>query len=511
MLFNSYIYILVFLPLVATTYYVAGARLHRKLSIAWLVVASLFFYGWWNPVYLSLIIGSAVFNFAVGGRLGGSSSKQARLTLLIAAITLNLSLLGYFKYANFFIDNINLVFGTEVALGSIFLPLAISFFTFQQISFLIDSYRGQIKDFSFIHYMLFVTFFPQLIAGPIVHHAEMMPQFDKDETYKLRLRNIELGVSIFAIGLFKKVVIADHFSAYARPIFDAVDGGVTLTMLDYWLGAMAFCLQLYFDFSGYSDMAIGSARLFGIKLPINFYSPYKALNVAQLWRRWHMTLTRFVTAYVFMPMMLKRRKQAIQTNASEQQVFWATVAYPTVVTFLLIGVWHGAGWNFAIFGLLQGIFIVVNNLWQRFRKNTLKQNLHETTLIGRAASRGLTVMVATYSMVFFKAATTSGAMMMAGGMLGLDGFSLDSSVIDARSLLLYAAGGFSIIFLLPNTQQLFVDYEPSLEPLRPNEARWGLEKLKWKPSGRWAIYCSGLFITALLNMSKVSEFIYFQF
>jgi len=355
MLFNSYIYILFFLPAVVAAYYVAGSRFNRQLSIAFLVAASLFFYGWWNPVYVLLIIASSIGNFGIGALLAGKLQQKTRFWILITGITINLMLLGYFKYANFFVDNINIVLGTEISIGDIFLPLAISFFTFQQISFLIDAYRGGIKDYSFMHYMLFVTFFPQLIAGPIVHHAEMMPQFDRDETYTPNRRNIEIGLSIFTIGLFKKIILADTFAQFASPLFATVDGGGTLSMLDYWLAATAFSLQLYFDFSGYSDMAIGSARLFGIKLPINFYSPYKALNTPQLWRRWHMTLTRFATAYIFMPMTLKRGRAALLNNSSETFKFWSSVAYPTAITFLAVGVWHGAGWNFAMGTTASGL------------------------------------------------------------------------------------------------------------------------------------------------------------
>jgi alginate O-acetyltransferase complex protein AlgI len=509
MLFNSYIYILIFLPLVAATYYVAGSRLHRKLSIAWLVIASLFFYGWWNPIYLLLIIGSSVFNFGLGSVLSGDWKKGRKLPVLVAGITINLLLLGYFKYAYFFIENVNFSLGTDIEIAPIFLPLAISFFTFQQISFLLDAYRGGIKDYSFIHYMLFVTFFPQLIAGPIVHHAEMMPQFDQDETYKPRRRNIEIGLSIFVVGLFKKVMLADFFATYSSPVFQAVDAGITLSMTEYWLGSAAFALQLYFDFSGYSDMAIGSARLFGIKLPINFYSPFKAENTAQLWRRWHMTLTRFATVYIFMPMNISRGRTAIKNGLSEQKKFWSSVAYPLIVTFLAVGIWHGAGWNFAIWGLLQGVCIVINNLWQQFRRNTLKHNLTETTRLGRCVARGVTLAAAIYSLVFFKAATTAGAMTMAWGMLGLDGIAFDTTIIPSHSLL-YIAGGFAITLLLPNTQQLFIDYEPSLEPRR-KETLWGLDRIKWAPDWSWATLCSAMLIAAIFNMSKVSEFIYFQF
>ena len=510
MLFNSYIYILIFLPVVLTTYLVAGERLHRKLSIAWLVVASLFFYGWWNPIYLLLIVGSSVFNFGMGAALNSGLAKNRKLPIVLAGVAINLLLLGYFKYANFFIDNVNFALGTDIQVAPIFLPLAISFFTFQQITFLIDAYRGEIEDYSFVHYMLFVTFFPQLIAGPIVHHAEMMPQFDRDETYKPQLGNIEVGLSIFAVGLFKKIVLADNFALFSTPVFQAVDSGIPVSMLECWMGTTAFALQLYFDFSGYSDMAIGSARLFGIKLPINFYSPYKAENTPQFWRRWHMTLTRFATQYIFMPMNLSRGREAILTDASEQKRFWSSVAYPLMVTFIAVGIWHGAGWNFAIWGLLQGLFIIINNLWRQFRRNTLKQNLVETTLVGRVAARGLMMICVIYSLVFFKAATTAAAFTMAWAMLGLDGFTLDTPIISARELLLYGIGGFAIIYLLPNTQQLFIDYEPSLEPRR-NETLWGLEKIKWAPNSRWAAICSLMLAASLLNMNRISEFIYFQF
>lgn len=510
MIFNSYIYILLFLPIVAVTYYIAASQLSRKLSIMWLVLASLFYYGWWDPIYLVLIIGSSVFNFGLGAALSGGLAKSRKLPLLIAGISANLILLAYFKYASFLLENVNFVLGTHIEIAPIILPLALSFFTFQQIAFLMDAFRGRTKDYSFIHYLLFVTFFPQLIAGPIVHHQEMMPQFDRDEAYSPSRRNIELGLSIFSVGLFKKVVLADNIAIFSNPVFEAVDAGISLSMLEYWLGTAAYALQLYFDFSGYSDMAIGSALLFGIKLPINFYSPYKAENMAIMWRRWHMTLTRLATVYIFIPMTVSRGRKAIQSNASEQGKFWSSVAFPLIITFLAVGIWHGSGWNFVIWGLMQGVFIIVNNLWQQFRRHVLRQDLNDTSLIGRIAARGLTIMCTIFSLVFFKAATTSGALVMAQAMLGLEGLDLDITLINPQLLAIYLAGGFAIIYLLPNTQQFFSNYDPSLEPQR-NELLWGLEKVKWSPSWYWAIYCSGLFVAAFLNISKASEFIYFQF
>jgi len=511
-LFNSYIFVLLFMPVVVAGYFLAGSRMQRQLSIAWLVAASLFFYAWWNPIYLVLIVGSALFNFAIGRQLGQRAESGARyaLPLLVTGITTNLLLLGYFKYANFFVDNVNALTGSSFELAPIFLPLAISFFTFQQISYLVDAYKQETRDYNFLHYMLFVTFFPQLIAGPIVHHSEMMPQFDDDETYKLKRRNIELGLSIFSVGLFKKVILADNIALFSTPVFQAADAGATLSMAESWFGATAFGLQVYFDFSGYSDMAIGAARIFGVKLPINFYSPYKALNIPELWRRWHMTLTRLITAYIYMPLSINQARRAIVGGAGETRVFWQSVAYPAMVTFVLVGLWHGAGWNYVIFGAFQGVFMIANNLWRDFRKQRLGHKLKESTLAGRVAARGLTAACFIFSLTYFKAATTTGAVTMTSAMLGFDGIALNTDYISAKDFVLYATLYFAIIFLLPNTQQLFGKFEPSLEPEHREPLTW-LESIRWKPDVIWALVCAAMFVAALLSMSKVSEFIYFQF
>jgi D-alanyl-lipoteichoic acid acyltransferase DltB (MBOAT superfamily) len=457
-----------------------------------------------------LILGSALFNFIWGSLLATDRSRTQKRVVLTVGLLVNLGLLGYFKYANFFVENLNLMSGVDINLAPIVLPLGISFFTFQQISFLLDSYRGETRDYSFSHYLLFVTFFPQLIAGPIVHHKEMMPQFDDAEAMHPRRRNIEIGLSIFSVGLFKKVILADTFALYAGPVFRAADAGTTLSFAECWLGSTAFALQLYFDFSGYSDMAIGSARLFGIRLPINFYSPYKAENIAQMWRRWHMTLTRFATTYIFMPMTISRGRAALKNNASEQKKFWSSVAYPLIVTFFAVGVWHGAGWNFAIWGLLQGGLIIVHNLWQQFRRHVLGHDLAHSGMAGRVLGRCLNMACVIFGLVFFKAATTGSALAMASTMLGLDGLDLSTPLLPLKALTGYLVAGFLIVYLLPNTQQFFGDFEPSLEPPR-KESLWGLERLKWAPNGFWALYCATLFVAAFLNISKASEFIYFQF
>ncbi|TVT47942.1 MAG: MBOAT family protein, partial [Sedimenticola thiotaurini] len=303
MLFNSYYFIFLFLPIVLAVYFLL-LRKDTEYPIVWLVFASLFFYGWWNPVYLFLIIASMVINYALGWSLSDGSGMTPinRKRILVFGIALNLSALGYYKYAGFFIENIKTLITNDFSFEEILLPLAISFFTFQQIAYLVDAYRGITKEYRFIHYALFVTFFPQLIAGPIVHHKEMLPQFLRVTSFKKNIENFSIGITIFTIGLFKKSVLADNVAQYSTPVFDAAATGDSLSFFVAWGGAMAYTMQLYFDFSGYSDMAIGGARLFGIKLPLNFHSPYKATTIVEFWRRWHMTLSRFLRDYLYIPL-----------------------------------------------------------------------------------------------------------------------------------------------------------------------------------------------------------------
>ena len=375
MLFNSYIFISLFLPITLTGFYLIGGQGHHRAATGWLVCASLFFYGWWNPAYLGLILGSVLFNYAVGVLLGNRDTKNLRVILALG-IGGNLGLIGCFKYANFFVDNINLSFGSDFHLETIILPLAISFFTFQQIAYLVDAYRGETKEYNFLHYCLFVTFFPQLIAGPIVHHKEMLPQFAKDVIYRLKHENIAIGIAIFVLGLFEKVVLADQVAVYATPVFNAAEQGLDLTFFEAWSGALAYTLQLYFDFSGYSDMAIGLARMFGILLPLNFHSPYKALNITEFWRHWHMTLSRFLRDYLYIPLGGSRRGQ--------------TQRYINLmITMILGGLWHGAGWTFVAWGTLHGFYLIVHHGWRAFRK-AINQDLNRRSRLGRGTARIVT-------------------------------------------------------------------------------------------------------------------------
>ncbi|MGD1911300.1 MAG: MBOAT family O-acyltransferase, partial [Rivularia sp. (in: cyanobacteria)] len=303
MLFNSLEFIFLYLPITLSIFFGIGKFGNYRFAIVFLVAASLSFYGWWNPPYLLLLIFSLIFNYFIGSALSEKLKiKLGKKLLLTLGIIVNLALIGYFKYANFFVSTVGDLLGRNFNLENIILPLAISFFTFQQIAYLVDAYKGETKEYNLLDYCLFVTFFPQLIAGPIVHHKEVMPQFEDKSTYRFNPENMAVGITIFSLGLFKKVIFADNIAAYATPVFTAASQGRAPTLVEAWVGALAYTLQLYFDFSGYSDMAIGIARMFGIKLPINFNSPYKAISISDFWRRWHITLSNFLRDYLYIPL-----------------------------------------------------------------------------------------------------------------------------------------------------------------------------------------------------------------
>ena len=349
MLFNSYEYIFFFLPITFIIYFFL---LHKRLTVGakgFLVFASLFFYSWWNIAYLPIILSSMLFNYVIGNSLNNhfAKAKMGHRAILTFGIVANLSMLGYFKYADFFLENLNDFSGANIELLHLALPLAISFFTFQQIAYLIDSYRGETSEYDFLNYSLFVTFFPQLIAGPIVHHKEMMPQFASKYNLVKNYKNIATGMFIFSMGLFKKVVIADAFSVWASAGFDKAE---VLNLVEAWATSLSYTFQLYFDFSGYTDMAIGAALLFNIRLPQNFNSPYKAKDIQDFWRRWHITLSHFLRDYIYIPLGGSR--------VSEMRIY-----NNLMITFILGGLWHGAGWTFIFWGLLHGGALVIHRVW----------------------------------------------------------------------------------------------------------------------------------------------------
>lgn len=528
MLFNSYAFIFVFLPITLLVYYRA-AKAGHEVAIAWLVLASLFFYGWWNPVYLLLIVGSMFGNFWIGSLLSRAHSRKqcyrARF-LLIIGIAANLGLLGYFKYANFAVDSINAVTGSDFHLENIVLPLAISFFTFQQIAYLADAYKGITKEYRFTHYALFVTFFPQLIAGPIVHHKDMLPQFMQAGALRPQAQNIAIGLTIFIIGLFKKTVLADAIAQYSTPVFGAAAAGDTLTFFEAWGGALAYTFQLYFDFSGYSDMAIGAARLFGVKLPINFHSPYKATNIVEFWRRWHITLSTFLRDYLYVPLGGNRKGRLMRYRN-------------LMLTMLLGGLWHGAGWTFVVWGLLHGLYLSINHAWSHLVRRFFPSPLLPPTLT-KALAWTVTFVAVVVGWVFFRASSFDAAEEMLRGMAGLNGVAIPNAIaarlgegwplLSGFGFTTYLGGGsqfvytwlwiaflFPIAIMMPNTQQLMRGFEPALklhDALDRNELQplpRVAARLQWQPTARWALLVGVFAALGVLALTRISEFLYFQF
>ncbi len=532
MLFNSYVFIFAFLPVVFFGFYVIG-RYSHKLALLWLTFASLFFYGWWDVRFVGLLLASIVFNYGFGRLIGQrlSTSTGSGKSLLVSAIVANIILLGYFKYANFFVENLNHLAGTSLLIGEVFLPLGISFFTFTQIAFLVDTYQGKVKEYSFIHYTLFVTYFPHLIAGPVLHHKEMMPQFARQDTRLINLENIAAGLSIFVLGLAKKVLIADAMADIATPIFAAVSTGGQPMFIESWVGALAYTLQLYFDFSAYSDMAIGLSLMFNVRLPLNFNSPYKATSIIEFWRRWHMTLSRFLRDYLYIPLGGSRHGKGRR---------YANL----MVTMLLGGLWHGAGWTFVIWGGLHGFYLMSNHAWRNLKQGMGWGDGGRWSHLGAGVLTFLAVVV---GWVFFRADSFSSAMTLLHGMTGMNGISLPISLAGwwdkypdyfphqeviglmarftpvelntakaAATLII----GFVIVWGFPNVRQIFRHYRPVCEDIHKVAMDLTVDTItpgtfgcyfEWKPVKVFAWVTGALFALSVFGLTHVSEFLYFQF
>ncbi|MCP4672180.1 MAG: MBOAT family protein [Desulfobacula sp.] len=521
MLFSSYEFIFVFLPVVCFVFFIL-ASYNYKNAIGFLVFSSLFYYGWWNPIYLILILSSMIINYRIGSILQKKNGNQKKY--LIIGITLNLILLAYFKYAIFIVENINIIFNFGFSIGKIILPLGISFFTFQQITYLVDTYNKHTKKYGFLEYALFVTFFPQLIAGPIVHHREMLPQFEDKRTFKPKLENLNVGLSIFVIGLFKKVFIADGIAQYSSPIFDTVSAGQTVTFFEAWGGAIGYTFQLYFDFSGYSDMAIGVARIFGIKLPINFFSPYKALSIIDFWRRWHITLSRFLKAYLYIPLG-GNKKGTVNRYRN------------LLITMMLGGLWHGAGWTFVVWGALHGVYLIINHGWNKL-KQSISLKINQFQFVGKGFSWLITFFAVVIGWVIFRSADLNSAILFLKSMFGFYGISVPNGVavrlgpvweiLKYCGVGTYIGGGLHfilmyswvitttiIVLMSPNTYQLFSKFDPALMPYAFNKKTNSFPKIKainkWEPNNFWAIVSGVLAAICVLSLARVSEFLYFQF
>lgn len=504
MLFHSQEFLFYFLPLVLVIFYLFKATRLDAISLYFLITASLFFYAYWKVEYLLLLLSSILINYLLGGWLCKRPDKKA----MISGVVFNLLLLGYFKYLTFSVNTFNYLTDSNFISPEVILPLAISFFTFQQIAYLVDAYQQKISNHNIRDYFLFVSFFPQLIAGPIVHHHEMLPQFKKESSRKEWGMNMAVGLTLLSMGLFKKAILADSVAPYSDEVFNMAESGETVTMLAAWSGLLAFSFQIYFDFSAYSDMALGIARMFGIKLPVNFYSPYKAKSISEFWSQWHMTLSRFLKEYLYIPLG-GNRSGHLRTFLN------------LFITMFLGGLWHGASWTFVVWGVMHGVFLIifhasktlglrVFDIFPKFFQNTLRC--------------GLTMFAVMNTWVFFRADSFSSALALLQGMYGFNGLVLPEKYMlfnffsllpvtfhsvpgffGLKQLMLLAALG-GVIWFMPNTIQMIGKFDAALEgDLKP------LKNQIWQPKLSYGIAMGFIFFIGVSLLWKVEEFVYFQF
>ena len=488
MLFNSYLFILLFLPATLFIFHTLRNSGQHRMATAALAFASLIFYGWWSVQALLLLLILMAANYTMVWCLlrNAAGAARLRLALLVTGVTGNLLVLGFFKYTNFFLENWSTLFGTQVDFVAVVLPLGLSFFTFQKIALLVDAYEGRVRHFDLLGYILFVGFFPQLIAGPIVHHSEVMPQFALSAP--IRKTDFAQGLMLFVIGLSKKVLVADTIAQFVGPAFDAAALGKLPSVGQAWTATLAYTLQLYFDFSGYSDMAIGLALLFGIRLPPNFNSPYKAVNIIDFWRQWHMTLSRFLRDYLYVPLGGNRRGEARRY-------------VNLLVTMVLGGLWHGAAWTFVLWGALHGIFLALNHLWIALRPQI--GFIGPSNFFTRFASRTITFVAVVTAWVFFRAADLNSAVLMLHAMAGFGG-RVEATMDVAYGPEMIAAL-LAIVWFAPNSLELtacaFTKKRDALHQVRFAGAM----------SAWWAVGCGVLLALCLMSLTQVSEFLYFQF
>lgn len=509
MLFNSLKFFFVFLPFALFPLFFMAKRT-TFWSTNWLLLSSIVFYGDWSASHLPLLFASVTFNFLTGRKIGinrslGNIAKAD--WFMRAAIAANISLLIYYKYAGFLITSINSVANINIPVISPMLPLGISFFTFTQIAFLVDARSGKTAEMNFFRYGLFVTYFPHLIAGPILHHREMMQQFERKGAFHLSALNLSAGLSLFVIGLIKKVIIADSLAPIADTVF-SMSTQIILTFAEGWTGAIAYSLQLYFDFSGYCDMALGLSLMMGIRMPVNFNSPYKSVSIIEFWRRWHMTLSRFLRDYLYIPLGGNRHGPKLR-HAN------------LLVTMLLGGLWHGAGWTFVLWGGLHGLYLVINHGWQALPTRCRQ-------LLPRSAAGSLTFFAVVIAWVFFRAASIKEALTMLNAMSGANGLALPSplatlfapllgnrtisggtfgnGLFDVYMAIPLIGAGLLLVLVAPNSQEIMSRVRPALTASPIKRPR-----LTWSPSWAWGCILGTLTALCITMMSGQSPFLYFRF
>lgn len=501
MVFSSLEFIYLFLPPVLIGFLCLRALRMETAIIWWLIMASLVFYMCWSPKHLILLLLSVGCNYLIHLHLKKSKSK----VILTLGIIANLLMLGVFKYADFFIGNFNAITGIEAPELGLILPLAISFYTFQQVSFLRDTYQDKLVNCDFKKYALFVTFFPQLIAGPIVMQRDTIPQFNMDNFSNRYVTNIMAGATLFSIGLFKKIILADGIAPMANAVFTIADQGANVPMEAAWLGAIAYTFQIYFDFSGYCDMALGLALMFGIRLPINFNSPYRSLSIVEFWRRWHITLSRFLRDYLYIP--LGGNKSGLLGTRGN-----------LAITMLLGGLWHGAGWNFIIWGALHGGYLMINHIWSG---SNLGQSFRTTinTYVYATFAWSITMVAVILAWVFFRAETFTGATIMLQSMFGLTeyiGIRTWQEIVPDFELAPYLLLLMTmIVVLLPNSIEFTSKYRPVLDTAKEiGRPLFKAFQFRWSPRPVWAISFMAIALASIIQiyrLNDLTEFIYFNF
>ena len=540
MLFNSYEFIFVFLPVTLTGFLLTIYRVGRVAALSWLLIASLVFYGYASFSSQLIVIPSILLDYLIARAYLSIAPTRDRLRgrLIALGITANVLLLGYFKYRNFFLDTANITLGTHFELSRLLLPIGLSFLIFQKIAFLADVHSGKIKGISLLEYLLFACFFPRTLAGPIVHYQEIVPQF-KTLGSQVHASNLAVGLCLFSIGLFKKTVIADGVAQFVPAVFepnpDYFVRDIPHTLVTSWIGALCYAFQLYFDFSGYSDMALGTARMVGIQLPMNFNSPYKASSIIEYWGRWHITLTRFLTWYIYVPIGRRlaryrtaRGKQVLRGRGSSFSAIASLIGIPTMITMLVSGLWHGAGWRFVIWGLLHGVYLTVNHVWRQRRSMSRRSSVYNRieSAIGQILTFGSVVV----ALVFFRANSVSTALSILAGMAGLNGilpysvqlfqsvggtlsWDLFWRIVPPPALEWILVLSLAVI-VLPNSLEMLLGFHPARDfpPVaQTSQVGSNAPSRELGPSVPTAIAVALLFVVGVFAITRGNGFLYGQF
>ncbi|MBI1860422.1 MAG: MBOAT family protein [Deltaproteobacteria bacterium] len=495
MLFNSIAFICAFFPISLLGYFALGRLRRKEPAILWLIICSLVFYGWWNVRYVPLLIGTMIFNYYLGTKLS-RGTKHAK-AVLVFGVAADLALLAYFKYTNFFLENVNILTGANIALPQIILPLGISFYTFQQIAYRVEAFNGKRKNDTFLNYCACVTFFPHLIAGPIVRYSSLMPQFENPKSFTPNAKNMAIGLTVFVMGLAKKVLIADVCGQKANPIFASVTAGYVPSTPEAWIAILAFTLQVYFDFSGYSDMALGIARTFNIELPVNFDSPYKSRSIAEFWTRSHITLSHFIRDHLYQPLARAKKRPG--------RLWLYTCVF---ISMTIMGLWHGAGWTFVVYGLVHASAQVINFVYRNKMFALTAKPMTPLVRFLREEFHWLcTIGVVVGALVLFRSENFPAAMRMYRAMIGFGGPEVYVNPLTVIKLVTIAV----VTKWGPNVYDILGDCLFSFGRERPSVILPSL--LRWQPSAAIAV---GMVLVSYVVLYKffdgpASEFVYFQF